>query len=142
MRRKTHSPDTNFGSAAALEVDASPNAQSYLRFSTSGLTGTIQQAVLRLYVSNSSSNGPSLDQTTGTWQENAITWRNRPARDPATVVANVGQVNSGAYIDYDVTALLRARMNATYDFELDPDSTDGTDFHSDEGPNPPRLIVS
>ncbi|HEY8059380.1 MAG TPA: hypothetical protein VID94_11535, partial [Acidimicrobiales bacterium] len=47
------SPTVNTGTASRLDVD-NPGEQSYLRFTVTGVTGTVQSAKLRLFVRNSS----------------------------------------------------------------------------------------
>jgi hypothetical protein len=45
------SPTTNFGSRVVLRVDGAtdPDIESYLRFTVSGLAGSVQRATLRLH---------------------------------------------------------------------------------------------
>ena len=75
------SPTTAFGTSTALRVDggADPDVQTYLRFTVTGVTGTIQSASLRLWATSPTANGPSVFTTASTWSEPAITWANKPA---------------------------------------------------------------
>lgn len=57
------SPDTNFGTQTVLEADNSPVVESLLRFTVSGISGAVSRARLRLFVTDSSSNGPALYRT-------------------------------------------------------------------------------
>src|SRR5687768_2020656 len=45
-------PNTNYGSSTKLASDGSPLQHSYLRFSVSGLTTTVQSARVRCYVTD------------------------------------------------------------------------------------------
>jgi len=131
-------PTTNYGTLNRLDVD-NPGQESYIRFTVSGVNGTIQSATLQLFVTNGSSNGPSLYATDNTWTETGINWNNRPA--PTTgVIANVGAVTANTRAEYNVTAQVTG--NGTYSFVLLPDSTDGATFYSREGNSPPQLVLT
>src|SRR4030042_5217596 len=114
-------PTTNYGMTTRLGIDT-PGEESYLRFTVSGVTSGIQSATLRLYVTNGSSNGPSLYLTDNSWTETGITWNNRPA-PTSGVIADVGSIVANGWAEDDLTSALTG--NGTYDFVLLPDSTDG-----------------
>jgi hypothetical protein len=42
-------PGTNYGTKSKLNVD-SPGEESYIRFTVTGVTGTVQNATLRLFI--------------------------------------------------------------------------------------------
>jgi hypothetical protein len=131
-------PDTNDGTLARLDID-SPGEESYIRFAVSGVTGTVQSATLRLFVTNGSSNGPSLYETDNTWTETGITWNNRPA--PTTgAIANVDAAVAGTWAEYNLTPYVTG--DGTYNFVFLPDSTDGIRFDSREGGSPPQLVLT
>jgi hypothetical protein len=134
-------PSTNYGTSTALRVDAGsdPDVETYLRFTTTGVSGTVQSAKLRLYVTSSTADAPAVFTTAHTWGETTITWANRTARVGAGV-DDKGSVSSGAYVEWNVTSLVTG--NATYDFVLAGTSSDGIDFQSREGTNKPQLVVS
>ena len=78
-------PKTNYASSK-LRVDkgSSSSINSYLKFTTSGLSGPVQSARLRLRVqSNGSGNGSSLYPVADSWTERTITWNNAPAASPS-----------------------------------------------------------
>jgi hypothetical protein len=132
------SPTVNSGTVTRLNVD-SPGEQSFLRFSVSGVTGTVQSARLRLFVRNASTNGPSLYFTSNTWTETGITWNNKPAAiGPA--IADVGATTKSTWSEYDLTGDITG--NGTYDFVLLPDGSDGIEYDSREGTSPPQLVLS
>jgi hypothetical protein len=132
------SPDTNYGTLSRLDVD-SPGEESYIRFTVSGVSGPVQNATLRLFVSNGSTNGPSLYRTDNSWTESGITWNNRPA-PTSGAVANVDNVPAATCAEYNVTAQITG--NGTYSFVFQPDSSDGIRFESREGSPPPQLVLS
>jgi hypothetical protein len=134
-------PTTNFGTIN-LRVDggSDPDVQSYLRFEVSGVTDTVSRATLRLWVpaGGGTGNGPAIFSAPNTWTEGGITWNTRPA--PTGIpLDNKAAIPEGAWINYDVTAAVRG--NGTYSFVLIPESSDGANFHSREGTNPPQLVV-
>jgi hypothetical protein len=131
-------PTTNYGTLSKLDVD-SPGQESYIRFTLSEPNGTIQNATLRLFVTNGSSNGPSIYGTDNSWTETHINWNNRPA--PTTgVIANLGTATAGTWAEYNVTAYVTG--NGTYSFVLLPDSTNGITFYSREGSSSPQLVMT
>jgi hypothetical protein len=132
------SSSSNFGSSLTLEVDKSPYKYSYLKFEVQSLSGSIQSARLRLYVTNSSSSGPEVYATSSSWSESLITWSNRP---PATSskIADISSISSGRYIEYNVLSVVKG--NGTISFVLKPDSSDGSDFASRETANSPELVI-
>src|SRR5688500_15026217 len=52
-------PTTNYASATRIIADASPLTQSMIRFSVSGISGTVTSARVRLFVSDPSGDGPA-----------------------------------------------------------------------------------
>jgi hypothetical protein len=131
-------PTTNYGTLTRLDVD-SPGEESYIRFTVSGVSGTIQNATLRFFVTNGSSNGPSIYGTDNTWTETGITWNNRPAATTGAI-ANLGAAAVDTWVEYNVTAHITS--NGTFDFVLVPDSTSGVTFSSREGTSPPQLVLT
>lgn len=138
-RVQESSPGTNYGTSD-LRVDAGPSKESYLRFTTQGLTAPVTSATLRLYATNGSADGPGLYRVSdSSWSESTLTWNNRPAR-ASTATSDLGRISTGTWVEYDVTPLVTG--NGTFSFALAGPSTDGTDFTSREGANAPRLVVS
>jgi hypothetical protein len=132
------SPTTNYGALGQLDVD-NPGEQSYIRFTVSGVPGAIQSATLRLFVTNSSSNGPSIYGTSDTWTEAGITWNNRPAAT-TVALANVNAAATNTWVEYNLTGYITG--NGTYSFVLLPDSSDGIRFDSREGSSAPQLALT
>jgi hypothetical protein len=103
------------------------------------VTGSIQNATLRLFVTNGTTNGPSIYGTDNSWTETGITWNNRPAATTG-VIDNLGEGLAGTWAEYNVTSYITG--NATYSFVLLPDSTKGVTFNSREGSSPPQLVLT
>jgi len=129
------------GASASLIADSSPQQEVHLRFSVQGLPEVVQRAVLRLYASAGTEDGPAVYATQGSWSESSVTWTSRPAKmgallDDSQVIA------AGAYVDYDVTDLVRG--NGEYTLGLFGTSSDGVTFHSRESADTarrPKLLV-
>ena len=132
-------PGRNFGSDLTLVADDSPKSKVFLRFEVAGLTGVPIGARLRVWVSNASSNGPEVRPVTAAWGESTVTYDTRPA--VGSVVADVGKVSSGSWLEYNVSGLVAG--NGPVDLALVGDSSDGADFVSREGAETrrPQLVV-
>ena len=136
---------SNFGTQTSLLVRGEPKliAESYLRFTVSGITGTIQSATLRLKAgSNGTVDGPAVFTSSGTWTETGIKWSNKPAHD-ATVIGDVGSIAANATVDYNVIPVVSG--NGTFTFVLVGTSDDGVDFASRENGTSskrPRLLIT
>ena len=111
---------TTFGTSTALRVDAGadPDVESYLRFAVSGVSGSVQTATLRLWVTSATANGPAVYTTDNTWSETTITWANRPART-GSGVDDKASVPSGAWVDFNVTSLAATAPTTSYSRALD-----------------------
>jgi hypothetical protein len=77
-------PDTNYGSALSLRVDASPVQSTYLKFDLSPYSGrTLTSATLRVTTTTataSGSPGPEVVKSVAdsSWEEGSLTYSNRP----------------------------------------------------------------
>ncbi|MDQ2695926.1 MAG: carboxypeptidase regulatory-like domain-containing protein, partial [Pseudomonadota bacterium] len=144
---KTSSPTKNYGSATTLRLrSGSPEYRSLLKFTVSGVSGGIERAVLRLYVTDYSPDGGSVYlvsnnySTTGTpWTEKGVTWNNAPALPPGAQ-PSVGVATQGAWLEYDVTRYVTG--NGTYSLMLTSASTNSVYFASRETANAPVLVVT
>ncbi len=119
---------------------------SYLKFELSGLAENAESAFLRLYCSGRSEDGGSVYlvsnnfvESTTPWHEESITAGNAPAIQ-GTAVAAFGEVESGTFVEVDVTAAVSG--NGIYSFAIKNDSPDQAQYHTKEGANPPQLIVT
>ena len=119
-------------------MDLSPQLESYLRFTVSGVGGQVTSATLRLWVLDSTSNGPPIYSCSSTsWGETSITWANKPS--VANPQDDKGRITAGTWLEYNVSALVASTGPVC--FGLVAQSTDGVDFSSREGTNPPQLVV-
>lgn len=138
-------PTTNYGTSTTLQADSGTGSgmNSYIRFTTAGISGPIQSVKLRVYcTTNGTANGPAVYQAANTWTESGtggITWANQPAI-LGGAYDNKGNIAVASWVEYDVTALVTG--NNTYTFALVADGTDGVTFSSREGSAPPQLVVT
>jgi hypothetical protein len=133
-------PGTNYGTATSLGADTSPRRESYLRFTVSGLTRTVRSAKLRLFDFNGTEDGPALYEADGSWSESAITWNTKPAA-AGGVIDDKGANGTSTWVEYDVGSVVRG--NGTYNFNLVPTSSDGSDYNSREAAaRRPELVLT
>jgi hypothetical protein len=132
-------PTKNYGTQTSLRLRApTPEYRSYLKFSVSGITGAIDSAKVRLYVTDASPTAGSLSYVGSTWTESSINWSNAPALG-GTFVAPGGAATLGSWVEFDVTPVVTG--NGTYSFGLGSTSTNSAYFSSREGASPPVLVV-
>jgi hypothetical protein len=133
------SPNSNFGTATTLSADQDRAEESYLRFSVSGISGPVQQAVLRLYATSSTVDGPRVFTASNVWMETSITWNTRPTL-LAGPAGDTGAIASGTWVEFDVTPLVTG--DGTITLALIATSTDGVTFSSREATrNRPQLVI-
>jgi hypothetical protein len=120
------------------DVGRGRDLRAYIKFKVSGLRGTVDRAVLRLWVTNGTGNGPTVAPTRTTWSAGKLTWRNRPG-PTGPIVADAGALAAGRWAEFDVTAAVHG--NGTYAFLLRSASADGLAASSANGRHPPRLVV-
>jgi hypothetical protein len=135
-------PSNNYGKSTYLQIDGAndPDVEAYIRFTVTGVSGTIQNATLRFYdTTNGSVNGPAVYGTDTSWTETGITWNNRPLRITG-VLDNKGSISIGTWVEYNVTSLVTG--DGTFSFVLVADSNDAATFSSRQGGQPPQLVVT
>jgi hypothetical protein len=132
--------NTNYGSATTLQVDNSPVKNILLKFNVSGLSGqTITGAKLRLYAVDASNKGGDFYPVNdNTWQQGTVTWNNAPAAS-MPLLASLGSVSANTWYEVNLTSLITG--NGTYSLRVSSTSSNGADYSSKEGANPPQLII-
>ncbi len=132
---------SNYGAEGTVRLyKKSPTeTHSYLKFSVSGLSGSVSSATLRLYVTDPSPDGGTpFSVANSSWAEETLTWANRPVLGSA-LGSSVGAVSAGSWAEFDVTGLIRG--DGTYALALTTTAADSTFFSSKEGSQPPQLVV-
>jgi len=136
-------PTMNFGARVVLRVDgaADPEIESYLRFTVSGLAGSVQRATLRLHAIDDTVDGPKVSGTSNGWSESAMTWNDRPAPTTAAV-DDAGAIAVDSWLELDVTSLVST--SGTFSFVLAATHQNSVDFDSRESTSVslrPELVV-
>src|SRR5919204_169417 len=133
-------PNSNDGSDPDLRVDGtSPVTNAYLRFDVSGVTGSIDNATLRLYVENGTHVGFDVHGVAdSSWNESAITWSNAPSIGPS--VAYTGSVDKGQWASIDVTQLVQGKTGPV-SMAITTPVSEPLVFGSREDGEPPVLVV-
>jgi hypothetical protein len=134
-------PTKNFGGDDKLKVD--PGKESYLRFTVSGLAGTVQSAKLRLYVTDGTSDGPAVYRTGDAWVEKGkggLTWKTRPGPTGAKL-DDKAKVAASAWVEYDVTGAVTG--NGTVSFVLTGPAKDAfAAYAREKAGKSPQLVVT
>lgn len=144
---KSSSPTKNYGNDSTLRLRAGdPQYYSFLKFTVTGVSGMIQSATLRLYVTDGSNDGGTVylvsnayRNSSTPWQESGITWNNAPAISGAPLAAATNAA-AGTWVEYDVTSAVAG--NSTYSFGMSSASTNSIYFSSKEAAFPPELVIT
>lgn len=135
-------PTENNGSAKSLRAYKSGTTRetrSYLKFAVSGITGTVNSATLRLYVTDASPSGGVLHAVPDSgWSESAVTWSTRP--ELGDVLGSAGAVAVNTWVEFDVTAVVTG--DGTIAFAIAGSSADVAYYSSKEGLRAPQLVVT
>jgi len=140
-RVNSDDPAQNYGPRSSLRVRSSTSGtyQSYLRFSVGDLAGQrVTGAVLRLYVTDPSTEGGMLTAAPGGWSESTLTWENAPGVG-ALVLDSAALVFPDTWVEFDVSELVTGP--GSYDFGLSSGSSNSAIYSSREGAHPPELVV-
>ena len=121
-------PETNFGQARNLRVNATQPAQTYLRFRIRGLADGVVDARLRMYVTRGSSVGYEVHGSTGRrWTEGSIDYDNAPGHTDR--IAGSGPVGTG-WSEVDVSSLVASE--GVYTLVVTTSDPEGLRFLSGE----------
>jgi trimeric autotransporter adhesin len=143
---KSTSPNTNYGSDTSVRVRQEGSCSgtvcyhTYLRFTVTGLSGTVTSAKLRLFVTDASPDGGSVYTDAGGWTESGLTWNNAPAL-AGTPVAIGATAAVGAWVEVGLGSLVTG--NGTYELALASASTNSAIYASREDQaHPPTLVIT
>ena len=133
-RVRESSPDENDGNGSTLRADGAGDSEieSFLRFTVTEVAGPIQSARLRVYVTdNGTDNGPAVHTTDSSWDENSITWNNRPAAGATGPVGHGRRDRQDEAADQPMAAAVRSLLNA-YIGELLDELGEQDSAHADQ----------
>jgi hypothetical protein len=111
-------------------MDASPTVGSYIKFSVTGVSGTVVSAALRLYTASDSTQGFAVRNVPDTtWGERTITYANAPSPS-STITGLSGGFTSKHWVSVDVSSLVQG--NGTYTFALTTTTSTSMSLYSRE----------
>jgi hypothetical protein len=132
-------PTSNFGRLTQVRIDGSPSDRTFLRFTVTGVTGTVVSAVVRVYANSAQTTGYDLySVANNNWVETAITDANAPPFG-STKLGSSGKITAGTWTTVDVTSAITG--NGTYSFGLSTTNSTAVSLSSREGANPPQLMI-
>jgi hypothetical protein len=131
----------NYGrDASVIARSASPTQTSYLRFTVSGVLGSVTSAHLRLFVTDPSpSSGTVYPVSSTTWGERDITWQRAPSIG-AGALASLGSTTQNTWVDVDLGTAIPD--NGTYSFAIRGTSTNAAAFASRETTRAAQLLLT
>ena len=139
-------PDTGYGAAAKLIVDANPAANLLFRFDVATSGCRVTGAKLRLTVGAGTGDGSLKGGTfsstvTAAWSEATVTWASAPAAN-AAVVGSLGAVNPAQTYEVDVSSAVTG--DGPVSLRATTTSTGAARYFSKEGSDTfgPRLVVT
>ena len=136
----TGAPTTNNGLDTVIQVQGNGTVSTnygFLRIDLSGVPGTIQNAVLNLYVRSGGTGTVSVQAAQTTFSETAVTYATQPTVAGTPLV--VSNPVTGAWISVDLASLLTGP--AVYVVKLSTISAQVFTFDSKEGTNPPTIDI-
>jgi PKD repeat protein len=139
-------PTTNYGSKGTLRVRdggaTSDSYRSYLKFDVAGLTGPVDSARLRVFVTDPASDGGDLYSIADTtWTESGLTWNNAPPFS-GIPARPLGPATNGTWVEFPLDPRVFAAGDGTYSFTIVGHSSEVLWYGSRETANPPQLIVT
>src|SRR6185436_5449709 len=100
---------------------------------------TVTDAVLRLYVTDGTNNGPAVFEVAHSWSEKTTNWNNRPSRTSAPR-DDKGALSAGRWVEWDVTPWVSD--DGTVSFSLRGGAGNPVGLRSRESTSDPQLAVT
>lgn len=144
---KEDSPNTNYKSETSFWADGNPKKRLYFKFDLGFLSGrTIKTITLELKVADIKDAGSSATfgikfVDTNSWNENTITWNNRPTIGN-TRIATFSDPKREELISVDLTQQLKTKKGQVVSLTIGSEDFNGTAFYSKEASSgKPQLII-
>jgi hypothetical protein len=140
---------TNYGTSNyVVSKTSSTNRYAFMKFDLRGIPDTIASAKLRLYVKSvtAADSRTVYALSDDTWDENTLTWANKPSYGSALASSYVPGPNR--YIEWDVTSYIQAEYAGDRFASIvvnDPvaNHNTGIDFYTKENiSNIPQLVIT
>jgi hypothetical protein len=141
---RSTSAATNYGNLVTIRLREDPSGdtyRTYLKFTVTGLTGTVTSVKLRLFATDASPNVANVFAVTNTtWTEGTINWNNKPAME-TTVLGSAAVPTPNAYNEITLSPSAISG-NGVVSFGLTISGTNSAIFSSSEGADAPQLVVT
>lgn len=152
VRRGEYS-DTNYGDSTLLRTKHSPKTantrNTYLQFDLSSID-SVSKATLKIYGKNSESSKVIKINAFGveddSWDENTITWNNRPTPN-ANIESSANIDSTSTYYSFDVTSFVSSELNGDKIVTLMLQGVNKQDntfyaFSKEKQLNIPKLVIT
>ena len=146
---KSNAVTTNYGTQTSIRVKnggtstTAYNYDSFVKFTVTGLSGTVTSAKLRLFCIDPASRGGRVYAVSdNSWTELGLTAANQPAS--GAELASIGATTLDTWTEITIPASYFAAGNGTYTIAIkSPSPSDGTTWYSSrEGTEPPQLVIT
>ena len=139
-----NSPTSNYGSDVTIEIDGDPVKLTFIKFDLSSVSNTnLIGATLHLEVTNSSNSTQNIKLlSTNSWNEDNITYNNRPTTGELITTTNGN--SAGTWTNIDVTSLVTQYSGQVISLLIESTGSDGLDINSREAgtEHAPEILVS
>ncbi|OLB75036.1 MAG: hypothetical protein AUI14_22180 [Actinobacteria bacterium 13_2_20CM_2_71_6] len=136
---RSDQPDTNFGTSPLLIARASPEYDSYLKFSIANMNQPPFKATLRVWSQTTGTTAVKAYQVTdNSWTEGGITFTNKPAF--GSLAFTSGPTTANTWLDLDVTGLVNANGSVTFGFTTGSTAAKNFSSREDAG-HVPQLVL-
>ena len=137
---KANYPRTNYGKRTELQVDGDSLKTTYMQFDLNAVK-TLSSAVLRLKVTDGSRATQRIwEVASNDWDEDTLTYNNRPA-----ATAKITSIDGGSrdsWVSIDITGYVAAHKGQVISIALESTDGNGLYFKSKEaGTDVPQLVV-
>lgn len=137
---KANYPRSNYGARNILQVDGNSLKTTYMQFDLRNLQ-TVGSAVLMLKITDSSNDVQYVRKVAqNNWDEDTLTYNNRPAA--TTKIATINGGAKGSWVSIDITDHVVANKGRAMSIALESPNSNGLSFNSKEASNdPPELVI-
>lgn len=137
---KARYPNSNYGARNVLQVDGNSVKTTYMQFDLRAIQA-VGSAVLRLKIKDPSNGIQHVRAVAdNTWDEDTLTYNNRPAA--TTNVASINGGANGSWVSIDITDYVVAKKGQVMSIALESQDSNGLYFNSKESrSDPPELVI-
>ena len=137
---KASYPNSNYGARNELQVDGRSVKTTYMQFDLQAIQD-LNRAVLRLRITDPSDGVQYVNEVVNNnWNENTLTYNNRPSTTTNITSFNGGEL--GSWVSIDITDHVIAMKGQTMSIAIESPDSDGLYFNSKEASEyPPELII-